>query len=421
MKLTKVDYINLNMINILKSKLKNTYKKKSLNSSNIMSIKKDFFPAVRDWKNSIYVYNKNALNLIPVASRIVIKLIKQYLNSYNINVEYIVRIKRKVLFNRYRKLSVNKIFVNNGEFKHTNDKVNITLSIYNRQRLNYLLIIKKKYQRLFKNRKFLKKLTLIRNIGLNIIKSQEKKGKIITNVLPNYNSKVFYIQNLYYNYFVKKSLRRFKYFLYYKQLLYINKAKFENSYIQGLIGLISKIFNKNVEFNIINLKYFFLNSDIYIEPLMLKLRKKNRKSLLRYINTLFHKLKIKSYYLEERPIFLFDISRSFTLNNNDITNNLLNNLTEQNLKSSKDLRKVVLNNIKYKRISGAKLEISGRLTKRRSAGRAQHKMRYHGNLRNVYTSLKHYKISKLKSNIKPNLNYTNLNSKVRGGAFGVKG
>jgi hypothetical protein len=36
------------MINILKSKLKKTYKKKSLNSSNIISLNKDFIPAVRD-------------------------------------------------------------------------------------------------------------------------------------------------------------------------------------------------------------------------------------------------------------------------------------------------------------------------------------------------------------------------------------
>ena len=48
--------------------------------------------------------------------------------------------------------------------------------------------------------------------------------------------------------------------MYYKQILYINKAKFENSYLQGLISLIKKIFNKNVEFNIINLKYFYFNS-----------------------------------------------------------------------------------------------------------------------------------------------------------------
>ena len=58
------------MLNIIKSKLKNTYKKKILNKPNSVIYNKDFVPAVRDWNNSIYVYNKNALNLIPIASRL---------------------------------------------------------------------------------------------------------------------------------------------------------------------------------------------------------------------------------------------------------------------------------------------------------------------------------------------------------------
>lgn len=113
------------MLNIIKSKLKNTYKKKVLNDENISFYNKDFVPAVRDWKNSIYVYNKNTISLIPVASRLVMKLIKGYFNSYNLNIESKLRSSR--LRRRNRKLSTNKIFLSEGEFKHTNDKVNITL------------------------------------------------------------------------------------------------------------------------------------------------------------------------------------------------------------------------------------------------------------------------------------------------------
>jgi len=36
------------MLNIIKSKLKNTYKKKSLNNLNVVIRNKDFVPAVRD-------------------------------------------------------------------------------------------------------------------------------------------------------------------------------------------------------------------------------------------------------------------------------------------------------------------------------------------------------------------------------------
>ena len=96
-----------------------------------------------------------------------------------------------MLGNRKRKLSTNKIFVGNSEFKHTNDKINITLYVYNRQRLNYLLNLKRRYLRLFKlkNKKiiFKKRLKLIKKIGLNILKQQKVKVKILTNILPNYN------------------------------------------------------------------------------------------------------------------------------------------------------------------------------------------------------------------------------------------
>lgn len=218
------------------------------------------------------MYNKNTISLIPVASRLVMKLIKGYFNSYNLNIESKLRSSR--LRRRNRKLSTNKIFLSEGEFKHTNDKVNITLYVYNKQKLNYLSKLRKRYTRLFNKVRFIKKLQLIRTQGMNILSQQQNKSKTLTNVLPQYNSKVFKIQNIYYKTFIKKSIKRLKYYMYYKQLLYINKAKFENSYIQGLIDLIKKIYKKNIEFNIINLKYLYFNSDIYTQPMVLKLRKK---------------------------------------------------------------------------------------------------------------------------------------------------
>lgn len=404
------------MLNIIRSKLKNTYKKKSLNNGNVTIYNKDFVPAVRDWKNSIYVYNKNALSLIPVASRLVIKLIKGYLNSYNLNIES--KLRKERLRRRIRKLSTNKIFVSDGEFKHTNDKVSITLYVYNRQKLNYLLKLKKRYTSLFKKEKFLNKLKLIRKVGLNILEKQQENIKVLTNVLPNYNSKVYSIQNLYYKDFIIKSLKRLKYYMLYKQLLYINKTKFEYSYLQGLINLIRKIYKKNVEFNIINLKYFYFNSDIFTQPLVLKLRKERK--LLRYLKSLVKKSKINKIKLDERSRYFFDLENLFTVNNDfDTRNNFLNDFIKQN--KTEYLKKVVLNNIKYKRVSGVRIEGAGRLTKRYTASRSQHKVRYKGNLVNVYSSIKGYPSSILRGNLKPNLQYTKLNSKSRIGSFGVKG
>ena len=133
------------------------------------------------------------------------KLIKGYFNSYHLGLESLLRKER--LRRRYRKISTNRIFISDGEFKHTNDIVNITLYVYNRQKLNYLLKLKKRYTNLFKKENFLRKIKLIRKIGLNILKKQQENIKILTNVLPDYNSKVYSIQNLYYKNFINNLLK----------------------------------------------------------------------------------------------------------------------------------------------------------------------------------------------------------------------
>lgn len=85
--------------------------------------------------------------MIPIKSRFVMKLIKGYFNSYHLELESLLRKDR--LRRRYRKISTNRIFIGDGEFKHTNDKVNITLYVYNKQKLNYLSKLKKDTQYYF--------------------------------------------------------------------------------------------------------------------------------------------------------------------------------------------------------------------------------------------------------------------------------
>jgi hypothetical protein len=202
--------------------------------------------------------------------------------------------------------------------------------------------------------------------------------------------------------------------MYFKQLLYINKVKFENSYLQGLINLIRKIFKKNIEFNIINLKYFYFNSDIFTQPLVLRLRRK--RNLSRFLKKLVTKANIKNIKLNKISKDL--LSNIFEMNNSDNLTNLLNNLTDDN---SKYLKKVVLNDIKYKRVSGVRLQGAGRLSKRYTASRSLHKFKYKGNLVNAYTSIKGYPSAVIRGNIRPNIQFTKLNSKTRIGSFGVKG
>ena len=56
---------------------------------------KHFPSSVREWNNSIYLFNKNALSLIPNISELAIKIIRSYFNLYNINVEK--KIRKKIL------------------------------------------------------------------------------------------------------------------------------------------------------------------------------------------------------------------------------------------------------------------------------------------------------------------------------------
>lgn len=398
------------MLNIIKSKLNTTFKKKSLNSPNVTIYNRDVVPVVRNWKSSIYAYNKNAISLIPMKSKFVMKLVKGYFNSYHLELESLLRKER--LRRKSRKISTNRIFLSDGEFKHTNDKVNITLYVYNKQKLNYLLKLKKRYITLFSRSKFTRKLKLIRNIGLSILRQQKEKSTILANVLPKYNSELYWVENIYYNRFINKSLKRLRYYMLYKQILYINKAKFENSYIQGLISLIRKIYNKNVEFNIINLKYFYFNSNIYSQPLELKLKKK--RNVLRYLKVLIRKVKLQNIKLVQKS------KKFFTVNNFD-TNNIINGLMQQNKTNTEYLKKIILNNIKYKRVSGVRLEAAGRLTRRFSASRSQRRTKYKGNLENAYSSIKGYPTPVLRGNFKANLQRTVINFTSRVGAFGVKG
>lgn len=342
------------------------------------------------------------------------KLVKAYFNSYNLELESILRKER--LRRRYRKRSTNRIFISDGEFKHTNDKVNITLYVYNKQKLNYLLKLKNRYTRLFKKARFIRKLKLIRNVGISILKQQQEKSIYLANVLPKYNPKLRSVQNFYYKRFLKKSLKRLKYYMLYKQILYINKAKFENTYLQGLINLIRKIYNKNVEFNIINLKYFYFNSNIYTQPLELKLKKK--RNVLRYLKVLIRKAKIKNIKLVENSN-KYKV-KLFTVNKFD-TKKSINNLMQQKKTDIEFLKKIILNSIKYKRVSGVRLEAAGRLTRRFSASRSQRRTKYKGNLENAYSSIKGYPTPVLRGNFKSNLQRTVINSTSRVGAFGVKG
>ena len=363
---------------------------------------KHYPSAIREWNNSIYLFNKNTINLIPQSTILAIKLIKSYFNLYNYILERKLRSNR--LLHRLRRLSSHKIYISNGEFKHTNNKVVITLYIFNRQKINYdKKIIKSLYLSWFNQDNYfkryfilLKKKQLIKSEvfqsleKLNTLELQTKNKKVI-------NNKYLYI-SIFYKKLIKILLDKSLLYNYYKQLSIVNESKFNYNYLQYLKKYLEKIYNKNVEFNLINLRHFYLNSDILSESITLKIRK-NRRKLLKFLNNLKRKVKIRN-----------------KKNLNQLTSSKLNINYNNYL-----IEKIILNNIKYKHVTGFRLETSGRLTRRYTASRSISKLRYKGNLLNMDSSYKGLSSVLLKGNLKSNIQYTKLKSKTRIGSFGIKG
>jgi hypothetical protein len=238
-------------------------------------------------------------------------------------------------------LAVNKIFVSKAELKHTNNKVIITLYTYNEERRVLICKIKRLEAILFPssinsyNKVLQKKISNKNELlsireKLSIIKNQEddfsfidwlyelksyiveqielkeknllinKKNKLMKErilIIENLKKNLIKLVNLIticlnnpisYKYYEDK----YKYYVYkrhlekeiniisyYKLLLDLNKSKFENKFLSKLKPLISKLYNKEVEFNIVNLKTLYLNSDIFIEAISLKLKNRDNKLL----------------------------------------------------------------------------------------------------------------------------------------------
>nr|YP_010951122.1 ribosomal protein S5 [Trichophyton soudanense]YP_010951138.1 ribosomal protein S5 [Trichophyton violaceum]YP_010951153.1 ribosomal protein S5 [Trichophyton yaoundei]QUL58736.1 ribosomal protein S3 [Trichophyton kuryangei]WML69519.1 ribosomal protein S5 [Trichophyton soudanense]WML69534.1 ribosomal protein S5 [Trichophyton violaceum]WML69549.1 ribosomal protein S5 [Trichophyton yaoundei] len=374
------------MLNIIKSKIKHSYKNISLNSKHKVLWPNKFIPIVRDWKNSIYTFNKNSLNNIIEANKLINKLIDGYFNLYNFKLEE--KIRSSNAFKKNVNISKNKILISLGQFKHTNDLINITIYFYNRQLITYNSILKR-YSNFLKQKNFLikKNLRLIKKLSLKIIKRESELKNLLLKTIEDKN-KLNNIKLNVYKDFLEKSLEKEFIYLYLIILIFINKSKFNSYYLHNLTNLIKKIYKKNIQFNFINLKYHYLNSDIFTKVLLLKLSA------------------IKSKVLESLSS---SIKKVKVIENRNVIDN------------SKYLKGIILDNIKYKRVSGVRLEASGRLTKRFTASRSLSKLKYKGSLINIKSSENFESSALIRGNFRPNLEYTKLNSTTRIGSYGIKG
>jgi hypothetical protein len=225
-----------------------------------------------------------------------------------------------------------------------------------------------------------------------------------------------------------KSLKKEILTIYLKHLLYLNKSKFQDTYLNELSNIINKIYNKKVEFNIINLKYIHLNSDILTQSISLKL-KRRKNTVLKVLKKFFNMINLPNLNkLAESSFFKDDINKNLLKNINtfNVKNDMKDSLNQSlfnifSEEKTNSIENLVINTIKYKKISGLRLEATGRLSRRITASRSVFKFKYKGSLKNIDSSYKRMPSVLLRGYLKSNIQYSKINSKTRNGSFGIKG
>ena len=422
---------SINKIN----KYKNTNLVSVDNNKKNIDFTRHFPPANIEWSNSIYAFNKNSTIHLPFIDKMVVTLIKCYFNFFSPRVDNKINSINTNI--KLRRLSINKIFVSKADIKHTNSKIIITIYVYNRQKKYFYNKLNKINTILqLNNINLLKKIKLE---GENIIKQVNKEKKLLTEIIEWNKYDLFNgYEERFYEDFIKKSLEKEMLIVFYNNLLYFNKSKFENTSLLKLNDLISQFYKRKVEFNIVNLEYIHLNSDILSESIVIKLRKRSNRLLqvlktslnmvkLPYINKLsvsnnLNKIKYNKVLSINNIQNLYPLLQIFDkkYQNNDEFNQVLQNIFPSFYKEE-DIQESILNCMKDKSISGVRIEASGRLTRRLIAARSVFKLKYKGSLKNIDSSYKGFSSVILRGGVKSNIQYTNINSKTRNGSFGIKG
>ena len=399
----------------------------SAKKSNELGKTRHYPPSNQEWSNSIYAYNKNLIKSLPVTDNLVNKILKSYFNLSLFHDK--IKKKSRRLRIRFRRSTVNRVFLSRAEMKHTNNKVIITVYTYNRNLkylynriINLLSIIKRKKinkkwnkRRVYDYHVFFslpRKLKLIRKKSLNLINKVKKEKRIIFKILHWKKSNFKNYKKQIYVYLIKKSLKKEILYLKYNQMWLLHDYKNKTRFMLGLKSIIQKIYHKKVEFNLVNLKYLHLNSNMFSESIALKLRKRKNRLLkvLRRALKLVKLPRFKKYFYYVNNGSLLNKDESLNINS-DLLSLAQTNILENN----------VLNSLKHKTISGVRLEATGRLTKRLTASRSIFKLKYKGSLKNIDSSYKNLSSVMLRGHEKSNIQYTKLNSKTRNGAFGLKG
>ena len=176
------------MLNIYKLKEKNNISNKYIIKKGEYDGEIKHYPAAtKEWFNSIYSYNKNNIKYLPSLDIYVTRLVKSYFNLYNVKFEK--KAKLEIIRFKKRRYSMKRIIVGKPEFKHTNDRVIITLFVLNQELVNLRNLINKikglKFLKLFFNKLIFKdkpkynlenKISLIKKV-YTIFLSKVKKDR----------------------------------------------------------------------------------------------------------------------------------------------------------------------------------------------------------------------------------------------------
>jgi hypothetical protein len=495
----KVKYNEKNNTPLLFSKKsKNIVIKPLISISSDTGKTRHFTPAAQEWFNSIYSYNNNYIKSLSIADKNLMYLLKSFFNSQI--KDKLLKINTEPMVPRFRRLSGKRVFIGKGELKHTNSRVIITFYVYNTEgmflshkirNLRYGLYfnqnkLKNKeikdgegkttivYNRLFTILEYLYLRQHFEEYLSYIISIVNKLTSQINAVNKYYNSltnlvkknilakeEIFWIFNNkvksipIYNYpdfyfYLNIAKEEYKKNLYLNMiLLKYNKAKFTRMFISKLVFLVQKIYNKKVQFNIVNLKKMHLNSDIYTQAVSLKLKNRDN-TLYKVLKSSLRKIKLPiiSKINEKKPKpskdeFIVNKIRNNTINTMFITNkdniyDSLENLLlkifpstdgiEINLikrssikKRTISLKSYILKSLRHLNLRGIRVEAKGRLTRRFTASKSVFKMKWKGGLKNVDSSFRGLSTIMLRGIVKSNIQYSTIHNKNRIGAYGVKG
>lgn len=221
--------------------------------------------------------------------------------------------------------------------------------------------------------------------------------------------------------------------------------------LPGLKMLIDSLFNKKTELNLVNLKYFYLNSDIFTQAVITKIRK--RLSPARILDSALGKATMFSRHNIKNKLTLNSLHEIYKHDNLPLLNFPPENLSSNsqkvdwvqdifnrlfpysfmykyfNLSGKWRRNKItsVLTSIKYKKLWGIRIEAKGRLTRRNTAARSAFHLAYRGNLKDInkyWDKEKNFIFDMptllLGNSKKANTQYTFGKSKKRIGAFGIK-